>query len=147
MYVNCLNRLRYIPEVSPKLQKMHFLANLRIITQEGNMETRQMISFFSSTFSALTVSSIHFWIWKYWKPCSSDPPLLYYDLQNILTFGQKLPIWTAYLTSLESRHPAVTKNLHCISSIRRSQITIFLGFILLVDYKLFKCVLKNSSNY
>ena len=31
------------------------------------METRQMIPFLSSTFSALTVSNIHFWIWKYSK--------------------------------------------------------------------------------
>ena len=141
MYVNCLNRLRIIPEVSTKLQKMHFLANLRIITQEGNMETRQMTSFFSSTFC------IHFWIWKYWNSFSSDPPLLYYGLQNNSTFEQKLPIWTACLTSLESRHPEATKNLYCISSTHQSQITIFLGFILLMDYKLFKCFLKNSSNY
>ena len=147
MYVNCLHRLRIIPEVSTKLQKMHFLANLRIITQEGNMETRQMTSFFSSTFSALTVSSIHFWIWKYWNSFSIDPPLLYYGLQNTSTFEQKLPIWTACLTSLESRHPEATKNLYCISSTHRSQITIFLGFILLMDYKLFKYFLKNSSNY
>ena len=141
MYVNCLNRLRIIPEFSTKLQKMHFLANLRIITQEGNMETWQMTSFFSSTFC------IHFWFWKYWNSFSSDPPLLYYGLQNTSTFEQKLPIWTACLTSLESRHPEATKNLYCISSTHQSQITIFLGFILLMDYKLFKCFLKNSSNY
>ena len=64
IYVNCLNRLRFLAEVSTKLQKMHFLDNLKTITQEDNMETRQMTLFFSSTFSNLTVCNIHFWIWK-----------------------------------------------------------------------------------
>ena len=40
MYVNCFNPLRFLPEVSTKLQKMHFLDNLRTITQEGSMETK-----------------------------------------------------------------------------------------------------------
>ena len=34
--------------------------NLRTITQQGNMETRQMAPFFSSTFYALTACNIHF---------------------------------------------------------------------------------------
>ena len=55
IYVNCLNRLRFLAEVSTKLQKMHFLDNLKTITQEGSMETRQMTPFFSSTFSNLFV--------------------------------------------------------------------------------------------
>ena len=48
-------------------KKCNFLDNLRTITQEGNMETRQMTPFFSSTFSDLTVCNIHFWTWKYSK--------------------------------------------------------------------------------
>ena len=64
IYVNSFNRLRFLAEVSTKLQKSTFLDNLRIITQEGNMETRQMIIFFSSTFSALTVCKTNFYIWK-----------------------------------------------------------------------------------
>ena len=67
IYVNYFNRLRFLAEVSIKLQKMHFFDNLRTTTQEGNMETRQMTPFFSSTFSDLTVCNIHFWIWKYSK--------------------------------------------------------------------------------
>ena len=55
IYVNCFNWLRYLVEVSTKLQKKHFLDNFRTITQEGSIETRQMISFFSSTFSNLFV--------------------------------------------------------------------------------------------
>ena len=39
--------------------------NLGNITQEGNMETRQMAPFFSSTFYAVTACNIHFCIWKY----------------------------------------------------------------------------------
>ena len=41
-------------------KKCTFLNNLRTITQEGNMETRQMTPFFSSTFSDLTVCNLDF---------------------------------------------------------------------------------------
>ena len=61
-YVNCFNRLRFLAEVGTKLQIMHFLDHLRPITQEGIMKTRQMIQFFSSTFSTLTTCNIHFGI-------------------------------------------------------------------------------------
>ena len=53
--VNCFNRLRFLAEVNTKLQKMHFLDNLRIITQEGCIKTRQMTPLFSPTFSNLFV--------------------------------------------------------------------------------------------
>ena len=59
-----LTQEKFLAEVSAKLQKCTFLDNLRTITQEGNMETRQMTSFFSSIFNAETVCNIHFWIWK-----------------------------------------------------------------------------------
>ena len=55
IYVNCFNRLRFLAEISTNLQKIHFLDNLRTITQEGSMETKQMTSFFSSAFSNLFV--------------------------------------------------------------------------------------------
>ena len=51
IYINCFNRLRFFVEVSTKLQKMHFFGQFK----EENMETRQMIAVFSSTFSALFV--------------------------------------------------------------------------------------------
>ena len=66
IYVNCFNTLRFLAEVSTKLQKMHFLDNLRTITQEGSTETRQMTPFLS-TFSDLTVCNIHYYIWKWSK--------------------------------------------------------------------------------
>ena len=55
IYVNCFNQLRFLAEVSIKLQKIHFLDNLRTITHEERMETRQMTPFFWSTFSNLFV--------------------------------------------------------------------------------------------
>ena len=39
MHVNCFNQLRHLPDVSTKLQKMHFLDNLRTITPGGNMKS------------------------------------------------------------------------------------------------------------
>ena len=50
IYVNCFNKLKFLAEVSTKLQKMHFLDNLRTITQEGSTETRQMTPFFTYFF-------------------------------------------------------------------------------------------------
>ena len=67
IYVILLNSFRFLAEVSTKLHKMHFLDNLRTIIQEGNMETRQMTPFLSSTFSDLAVYNIRFQIWKYSK--------------------------------------------------------------------------------
>ena len=67
IYVNCFNILRFFAEVSTKLRKCTFSDNLRIISQEGNMETTQMTPLFSSNFSALPVCNIHFWISKYLK--------------------------------------------------------------------------------
>ena len=122
MYVNCFNRFRFLAEVSTKLQKMHFLDNLKTITQEENMETRQMTLFFSSTFSDLTVCNIHFWIWKYSKFIFMWSPLWFILVCKI---PPRLPIQTAHHTFLESRHPEVTKNLYYALFIRRSQIPNF----------------------
>ena len=55
IYVNFFNSFRFLAEV---IKNCTFLGNLRIITQKGNMETRQMTQFFSSYFSALFVTFI-----------------------------------------------------------------------------------------
>ena len=89
IYVNCFNRLRFLAEVSSKLQNMHFLDNLRTITQEGSMEIRQMIPFFSSTFSNLTVCNVHFWIWKCSKFIFMGSPLGLFWSLKYLTFWPK----------------------------------------------------------
>ena len=49
-YVNYFNRLTFLAEVSIKLQKCTFLDNLRAITLETNVRTRQMTSFFHLLF-------------------------------------------------------------------------------------------------
>ena len=49
--VDWVNRFRFLAEVSTKLQKMHFLDNLRTTTQEGKLETQQMIPFFHLLFA------------------------------------------------------------------------------------------------
>ena len=53
--VNCFTRLKFLAEVCTKLQKMHFLDNLRTITQEESMETKEMTPFVHLLFSALFV--------------------------------------------------------------------------------------------
>ena len=106
--VNCFNTLRFLAEVNTKLQKMHFLDKLRAITQEGSTETRQVTTFLS-TFSALTVCNIHFYIWKWPKSFSCSPPFGLSWYVKYLNFEQKLPIWTAHHIFLESRQPEVTK--------------------------------------
>ena len=79
IYVNCLNRLRFLAEVSTKLQKMHFLENLRTITQDGSMETREMTPFFWSTYSILFVIFISEFE-NAQNSFSCGPPLVHFGL-------------------------------------------------------------------
>ena len=64
MYINCLNRFRFLAEVIADLQKIYYFCNLSTINQEGKKETRQFTPFFSSTFWGLTICDAHFSIWK-----------------------------------------------------------------------------------
>ena len=64
IYVNCLTDLVFLLRSAQNCKQFTFLGNLSTITQEGNMGTRRMTPFFSSTFSTLTVCNIHFCIWK-----------------------------------------------------------------------------------
>ena len=111
IYVNFFNSFRFLAEV---IKNCTFLGNLRIITQKGNMETRQMTQFFSCYFSALTVCNIYFWIRKYSKFIFIWSP--FGPFWNTSVFGQKLPIWADHYTFPESRHPDVTKNFFCVLS-------------------------------
>ena len=56
--------------------------NLWTIPQEGNMETRRITPFFSSTFSALTVCNIHFVFETSQNSFSCGPPLVHSGQQN-----------------------------------------------------------------
>ena len=102
-------------------KKCLFRDNLRTITHEGNMETRQMTPFFSSTFSDLTVYNIHFCIWNQSKfilmwslLCSvlvceiSHFWVKVIDLDNPSSFSRK---W----------HPEFTKNPYYVLSLKWSQ--------------------------
>ena len=82
----------FLAEVSTKLKKCTFLDNLLIITQEVNMKTRQMTSFFSSTFSTATVCTFIFVFEKSQNLFSCGP---FWSIKY-LNFGQKLPIWTTH---------------------------------------------------
>ena len=73
------------------------------------------------------VSNIRFWFWKYSKFISILSSFGLFWSVKYLNFWEKVPIWTAHQTFLESRHPEVTKNLYHGLSIRRSQIPNFLG--------------------
>ena len=63
IYVSCINIFRFTAEVSTKLQKIHSFGQLKDHKSEGNIITKQVIPFFSSTFSAATVTFI-FFIWR-----------------------------------------------------------------------------------
>ena len=115
IHVKFFNRLRFLDEVYCK--KCTSLNNLRTITQEGNMEAREMTPFFSSPFSALTVCNSHFCISKYSK---------FIFMWSILfcrtpKFRQTLPIGTAYYSFLETKHPEFTKNSYYVLSLEGSQ--------------------------
>ena len=74
------------------------------------METRQMKPFFSSTFSALTVSNIHFYTWKQLKFIFMLSCFGPFWSVKYLNFGPELPMWIAHHIFLEGRLPKVTKN-------------------------------------
>ena len=100
IYVNCFDRLNFLADISIKLQKMHLFRQFQGHKSEGNMETKQMTPFFSSTFFALTVFNF-----------ISE----FENTQNSFSCGQfwsakNLWIWAAHHTFLESRHPEVSKN-------------------------------------
>ena len=89
------------------------------------METWQMTP---STFSALTVCNIYFYIWIHFHLNSKfifmwSPYGLFWSVKY-LNFGQKLPIWTAHHAFLESRYPKATKNPYYVSSLKGSQKTV-----------------------
>ena len=90
-------------------EKYTFLDNLRTITQEENMETKQMTLFFRSTFSALTVTFI-FLFENSQNLFLFGPPFRPFWSMKYPNFGQKLPIRTARHTFLKRRHPEITKN-------------------------------------
>ena len=86
-YANCCN---FLLRSALNCKRCTFLDNLRTITQEWNMETRQMTPFFPSTFSA--VCNIRFWNWKCLRFIFKWSILVCKILWNTSIFCQKLPI-------------------------------------------------------
>ena len=93
IYVNCFNTLRFLAEVSTKLQKMYILDNLRTITKEGSMETRQMTPFFIYFFFYFCNILFHIWKW-------SKFIFLWSTLRSILVC--KIPQFWAIATDSDS---------------------------------------------
>ena len=118
IYVNCFNTLRFLAEVSTKLQKMYYLDNLRTIIQEGSTETRQMTPFFYLLF-LLWLFVIFIFIFENGQNSFSygTPFGLFWSVKYF-NFEQKLPIRTAHHIFLESRQPEVTK-IHIMFCPRR----------------------------
>ena len=112
IYVNTFNRLRFLAEISTKLQKMRFLGQ---ITDHNSNDL-----IFSSTFSVLLVTFI--FVFENVQNLFSCFPLFgaLWPLKY-LNFGQKLPIQTAHHTFLEYGHPEATKNPYYILSPERSE--------------------------
>ena len=87
IYGNLFNQLRFLAEVSTKLQKMHFLDNLR---------------------------TIHFWIWKCLNFAFVWSPRWSILVCKIPQFLPKSYRFRQLITFLESRHPEITNNLYYV---------------------------------
>ena len=61
--IHVLNRFRFLAEVRAEFQKNALFWQFEDHHSWTNSETRQMTSFFSSTFPVLTVYNIHFFVW------------------------------------------------------------------------------------
>ena len=79
IYVNCFNTLRFLAEVSTKLQKMHFFGQFKDHKSERKHGNYINDPRFSSAFSALTGCDIHFYISKWSKFIFMWSPLLVYS--------------------------------------------------------------------
>ena len=125
IYVNSFSRLRFLAGVGKNLQKIHFFEKCKdhnLGREHGNSLNDPV---FSSTFYALTVWNIHFWIENTQNLFSCGVTFGPFWSVKYLNLSQKLPIRTAHHTFPESRHPEVTKNLCYVLFTRWSQIPIF----------------------
>ena len=102
-------------------KKFTFLESLRTITQEGNMKTIQITSFFHLLFPLELFVTFIFVFENSQNSFSCGPPFRPFWSVRYLNFERKLPIWTTHHTFLESRHPGVTKNPYYVFSPKGSQ--------------------------
>ena len=99
---NAFTDLDFLLRPAQNCMKCTFLDNLRTITQEGNISTRQTIPFFSSTFSSMFLTFT--FVFENSQNSFSCGPLFgpFWSVKY-LNFGQKLPFRTAHHTFLERR--------------------------------------------
>ena len=121
IYVNYFKGLRFLTEVSTKLQKMPFLGNLRTITRKGNMEIGQMTPFFPYTIINLFLIFIS--EFEYEKFIFMWSPLWFILVCKLFAESYRF----RQLIALESRNPKIIKNLYYVLSTCQSQIPIFLS--------------------
>ena len=120
IYGNCCQRLRFPAEVSTKLHEMHLFRQFKDHKLGKKYETRQITTFFSSSFSTLFVTFIL--VFKNSQNSfSCGLPFGPFWSVKYLNFGQKLPLRTAHHTFIKRSHPGFTKNLHYILSTKGSQ--------------------------
>ena len=100
-----LTDLRFFLKSAQNCKKCTFLDNLRTITQEGNMETRQMTSFFHLRFLLQLFVTFIFVFENSQNSFSCAPPFS--------------PFWS--VKYLNFRHPEVTKNPYYVLPPERSQ--------------------------
>ena len=102
-------------------KKCSFLNNLRTITQEGNMENRQMTPFFHLLFALWLFVTLIFEFENTQNSFPCGPISRPFWSAKHCNFGNKLPIRTTHLTFLELRHPEITKNPCYVLSSEGSQ--------------------------
>ena len=101
---------------------MNFFDNLKTITPEKNLETRQIDSISSFIFSALPIFNIQFFFFENMQNSfSCGLTFALFCSVTYLYAGQKLQIRTAHYTFLESRHSEVIKNTYYVLSRLGSQ--------------------------
>ena len=71
-------------------------------------------------------------------------PALFWSVKY-LNFGQKLPIWTAHHTFLESRHTTVTQNPYYVLSLSGAKTLSAHGLIPVCRGAYIPCLKTNSS--
>ena len=90
-----LTDLGFLLKSAQNCKKCTFLDKLRAITQEGNLKTRQMTSFFIYFFYSVCIENSQ-------NSFSSGLPFHPFWSVKSRKFQQKLPIWTTHHTFIKS---------------------------------------------
>ena len=106
--------LGFLLRSSQNSKNCTFLDNLRTITWESNMETRQMTPYFNLLFPFYLFVTFIFVFENSQNSFSCSSTFGPFWSVKYLNCGQKLPIRTFNHTFLESRQPEVFKNLYYV---------------------------------